>query len=340
MPAEQKQIIDAFSRDLYDAYQKSGIASYRELSKRLDTVSNETAPGRHRITTLCMSTAWEILQGNRKKIPAWDKVSLLIQVFHTAAAERNIDPARVGTLAEWKDKHEAAAAAFHAAKPASPRSPMMTVADAGDSPVPADGAQAWWSGYSDIVPAWLERYLNHEPLSDLIFSYEPLYVPGLLQTPEYAAEVFRLEYDHEPRERLARRVNLRTHRQRHLSRRDWGRPSMWAILNEGALRSGLISAATMRAQIRHLLLLGPHVRIQVIPVSHPAHDSADGPITILRFGSLQLPDLVYLEHADNGLYPSDEEDRAYYLHAINKLGLAALKPDPSRVLLRRIEAEI
>ncbi|TDB90457.1 hypothetical protein E1264_04865 [Actinomadura sp. KC216] len=337
---EQKRIVDEFSRDLHDAYGRSGIASFSELKRRLDAPTKKAGPGGPGITNLSRTAAWTTLKGKRKQLPAWDQVALLLRVFRAAAAERNIDPSRVGTLDEWKLKHETATAAFRAAakSPAS-RIPAKTAADACDAAGSAGGAQVWWSSYSDIVPARLERYLNHEPLSDLIFCYGHLDIPGLLQTPEYAAEFFRLRYGHEPRERLARRVQLRMHRQRHLNRRK-GRPHMWAVLNEGALRSDVVSTATMRAQVRHLLELERHVCIQIIPASDPAHDSADGPITILRFESLQLQDLVYLDHADGPLYPSDEKDVGHYLHAFHKLGLAALKPEPSKTFMRSIETEI
>ncbi|MFI0411093.1 DUF5753 domain-containing protein [Actinomadura sp. 3N508] len=339
MTDEQQRIVDEFSRNLFDAYGRSGIATFSELEKRLNATAKKAGPGGPGITNLSRTAAWSTLKGKRKQLPTWDQVALLLHVFRAAAAERNIDPSRVGNLDEWKLKHETAAAAFRAAaKSPAPRIPAKTAADAGEPAMPAGGAQVWWSDYSDIVPAGLERYLNHEPLSDLIFCYSHFDIPGLLQTPEYAAEIFQQRYGHESQERLARRVQLRMHRQRHLNRRK-GRPRMWAVLNEGALRSGLVSAATMRAQVRHLLKLERHVCIQIIPVSHPAHDSADGPITILRFESLQLQDLVYLDHAGGALYPSDEKDVGHYLHAFQKLGLAALKPGPSEALLRSLETE-
>jgi len=284
------------------------------------------------------SAAYKILTGQRERLPSWDQVAQLVRVFYEASADRNIDPAAIGGLTEWQTKYEAAAAALRAAAASSPSKVSALTAAGTTLPVPAvDGPQTWWRAYADVVPAWFERYLNHEPLSDRITSYEKSYVPGLLQTPRYAEEVIKIGHGHEPDDRIARRMELRLLRQQHLDR-SHGRPSMWAIINEGALRNAPVSRLTMRGQIQHLLHLGRHIQVQIIPASHPAHDAADGPITILRFRSLKLQDHVFLEHADSALYPSSEEDLAYYLHAIQKLGLAALLPGPSRLLLRRIAA--
>ena len=337
MPDEHKRIVEAFSRDLHTAYHKAGIRCYTDLAVQLERTYSAASPDSGKRINVSRSAAYKILTGKRERLPSWDQVSLLVRVFRAEAAARDIDPSSVGTMDEWKARYEAAAASIRAAaKPVPSHIPALTAAVPGGL---ADGPQTWWRAFADVVPAWAERYLNHEPLSDRITSYEKTYVPGLLQTPEYAAEVIRLGHGDESEERIAHRIELRMLRQRHLDR-GGGRPRMWAIINEGALRDGPVSRETMRGQIRHLRLLGRHVQVQIVPADHPAHDATDGPITILRFPSLQFQDLVFLEHADSGLYPSSEEDLAHYLHAVQKLGLAALMPGPSSALLRRLEDEI
>jgi hypothetical protein len=337
MPDEPKRIVEAFSQKLHAAYHKAGISSYNAFAARSDKINRAMHSDTGKHTYVSRSAAYKTLTGKRERLPSWDQVAQFVRVFRAEAADRGIDPDSVGTMDEWKAKYEAASAAFRTAKKAAAsRVPAMAAA------VPAalsDGPQTWWRAYADVVPAWFERYLNHEPLSHRITSYEPDYVPGLLQTPEYAAAVIRLGHGDESEDRIARRVGLRMLRQRHLERDGW-RPNLWAIINEGALRDGPVGGEAMRAQIRHLRSLGRHVQMQIIPADHPAHDATHGPITLLRFPSSQFQDLVFLEHADSALYPSSEEDLAHYLHAVQKLGLAALLPGPSRALLRRLEAEI
>ncbi|TDD71463.1 DUF5753 domain-containing protein [Actinomadura rubrisoli] len=339
MPDERKRIVDAFSRHLDAAYHRAGIRSYSELAKRSERITAEAGAETGRVTHVSRSAAYTILRGKRERLPSWDQVAQLVRTFHAEASDRNIDPAVVGTMAEWKARYEAAATALRM-EAAPSAAPVRVPAPAGAGPAPSSGGpQTWWRDYADVVPAWFERHLNHEPLSDRITCYETSRVPDLLQTRQYAAEAIRLRHGREPADVIARRVELRMLRRRHLDRAV-GRPQMWAIINEGALRDRAVSRPVMRAQLRHLLDLGRHIHVQVVPASHPAHDAADGPITILRFRSLRFPDHVFLEHADGALYPCGEEDRGHYLHAVQKLALAALLPQPSRDLLRRIEAEI
>src|SRR4051794_41455174 len=47
----------------------------------------------------------------------------------------------------------------------------------------------WWHKYSDILPSWFQAYLGLETAATLIRSYEVQFVPGLLQTKEYARAV-------------------------------------------------------------------------------------------------------------------------------------------------------
>ncbi|MBT2206557.1 DUF5753 domain-containing protein [Actinomadura sp. NEAU-AAG7] len=273
-------------------------------------------------------------------MPSWDQVSLLARVFQAAAVERRIPVEEVGTLAEWKARHEVAVTAYRLTPASSPDlTPVPATGDTGAPGSVVTGPPTWWYRFHGVVRPWFRSYLTHEPLSDLIIGYEPFYVPGLLQTRQYATEVISGTYGHEPADRLLQRIELRMLRQQHLARTN-GRPQMWAIINEGALRNPLVEPATMRGQVRRLLHSGPHVRLQILPISHPAHDEAAKPITILRFGSFKLQDLIFIEDPDSALYPSDEEDRARYQKKIQELGLAALLPEPSRALLRSIENEL
>src|SRR5262252_10053342 len=50
----------------------------------------------------------------------------------------------------------------------------------------------WWQGYSDILPHWVEPYFGLEAAASFIRNYELQFVPGLLQTPDYARALIRL----------------------------------------------------------------------------------------------------------------------------------------------------
>src|ERR1039458_3236137 len=46
--------------------------------------------------------------------------------------------------------------------------------------------QGWWHDYSDILPTWFQAYVAPEEAAIGIRAYEIQFVPGLLQTEEYA----------------------------------------------------------------------------------------------------------------------------------------------------------
>src|ERR1700675_1499507 len=70
----------------------------------------------------------------------------------------------------------------------------------------------WWQRYQDVLPAWFQSYIGLEESAESIRSYDSQFIPGLLQTEEYAAAVLALgEFSLEEAERL---VFLRKERQR------------------------------------------------------------------------------------------------------------------------------
>src|SRR5512146_599109 len=79
-------------------------------------------------------------------------------------------------------------------------------------------SRGWWHDYSDILPGWFEEYIGLEEAAVQIRGYEVQFVPGLLQTEDYARAVTLLEYSN-PKE-ITRRVGLRMARQARLFGKD------------------------------------------------------------------------------------------------------------------------
>ena len=64
----------------------------------------------------------------------------------------------------------------------------------------------WWHQYGEILPGWFEFYIGLEAAASRIRTYEMQFVPGLLQTPEYARAVIRGGHPAAPADEIARRV--------------------------------------------------------------------------------------------------------------------------------------
>jgi transcriptional regulator with XRE-family HTH domain len=199
-------------------------------------------------------------------------------------------------------------------------------------------APAWWHVYSDVTPDWFHRYLGLEATATLIRTYEVQFVPGLLQTEEYARAVVRLGPGTRGEDEVARRVRLRMERQQVLTRPD--PPTLWAVIDEAALRRPIGGPRVMRDQLEALIgtvTKLPNVRLQVLPLSAGGHAAAGGSFTILRFAEEDIPDLVYIEQLTSALYLDRREDVDCYFDAVNRLFVeAAPLTDTVQILDRLI----
>ena len=188
-------------------------------------------------------------------------------------------------------------------------------------------ARGWWHDYADIMPAWFEPYVGLEEAASSIRCYEIQFVPGLLQTPDYARAVMAVGFPAGSAAEIERRVSLRMARQAVLTRSTLAH--LWLVLDEAALRRPVGRPDVMRGQFRHLLDVGarPNVSLQIIPLARGAHAAAGGPFSILRFGEPDLPDVVYLEQLTSALYLDKRETVDHYLAVMERLCVEAL-PTP------------
>ncbi len=196
--------------------------------------------------------------------------------------------------------------------------------------------QGWWHDYSDILPTWFQAYVALEEAAIGIRAYEIQFVPGLLQTEEYARAVALLGHPSPQAEDIERRVGLRMARQAVLSRA--GPPHLWAVLDEAVLRLPVGRPGVMRAQLKHLLEAAErsNVTIQVIPFQVGGHAAAGGPFSILRFAEPDLPDVVYLEQLTSALYLDKRETVDHYLAVMERLCLEAAPAAASAKVIHAI----
>jgi transcriptional regulator with XRE-family HTH domain len=194
------------------------------------------------------------------------------------------------------------------------------------------GQPGWWQRYGDILPPWFPTYIGLEESAKSIRAYEPLFVPGLLQTPEYAAEVLAL--DCIPPSEAERHVLVRKERQRRFTE---GQIKLWVIIDEFALRRPVGSVEVLRDQLRHLISLStkPNLTLQATPLGAGSH-AAPSAFTILRFDEPELPDMVYVEQLTSALYVDKKEDVDRYLLAIERLSTISAKPPQTREILSAI----
>lgn len=198
----------------------------------------------------------------------------------------------------------------------------------------------WWYTYRDVLPDWFSAYVSLESEATVIRLYEPHYVPGLLQTHDYAAALLRIGFPNESPEDIRRRVDLRLRRQDLLDKPE--APAVWAVLDETVLRRPVGGAEVMRAQIDHLgeVLEYPKVRIQIMRFAAGPHPGAFGPFHYFRFGFSELPDVVYTESLAGAQYFDQPADVVMYLEVLDRMSVQAEPVARTRETLAALRKEL
>jgi transcriptional regulator with XRE-family HTH domain len=185
-----------------------------------------------------------------------------------------------------------------------------------------------WRDYRDVLSTEFIRYLGYESSAHVIRNFVSLYVPGLLQTPEYAKEIMRQFAPDAPDSLVERRVLSRIQRQQLIGRPD--APKMFFIVDEAVILRWVGGASVMRRQLRHLRLMEKHpeVTIQVIKFESGRCVSVAGAFAHLQFPDPGDRDLLYIENVQGDVFlRDDEEGVSSYLLAFLELEKVATAPD-------------
>ena len=244
------------------------------------------------------------------------------------ASESKISRMELGRVG-FKERDVADLLSLYGVEDGEERARLIELARAANAP-------AWWRPYGDVLPSWFQSYLGLETAAAMIRTYEVQFVPGLLQTREYARAVVRLGFEVATRDEIERRVEVRLARQRVLTRPD--PTQLWVVIDEAALRRPIGGPEVMRAQLEALLeaTLLPNVRLQVIPFHAGGHAAAGGAFTILRFPEPDLPDVVYTEQLVGAHYLDKRDDVETYLAVMARLCVEADPPHHTTETLKRI----
>ncbi|MEU0372698.1 helix-turn-helix transcriptional regulator [Streptomyces sp. NPDC006283] len=191
----------------------------------------------------------------------------------------------------------------------------------------------WWRSFSDVLSDFFEPLVALEGAASTIRTYEPFYVPGLLQTPAYAEAVVRSGPGHLLMHDVRRRVDLRQERQRQLDTPD--APRLWAVIDESVLMRTVGGRLVMREQLEHLVAMmqRPRVTLQVAPLEVTASVGVGTGVSYLRFALGDLKDAVYIEHLTDSTFTQKPQAVEQYRDMLDRLGACALTPRQSMELL-------
>ncbi|MCW2639447.1 MAG: transcriptional regulator [Dactylosporangium sp.] len=164
-------------------------------------------------------------------------------------------------------------------------------------------------------------------------NYESLFVPGLLQSEDYARAVIKGVLPLASDDEVERRVEARIQRQQSLRKKSPLR--LWAILDEAVLHRRVGGTKVMVEQLQALVKVAsqPHVTLQVIPFTTGAHAGMPGSFVVMDFPDAADPALVYIDSMAGDLFLEREPDLRRYTVLFEHLQAAALDPANSVQLI-------
>ncbi|MGW7412072.1 helix-turn-helix domain-containing protein [Streptomyces sp. NPDC054863] len=199
----------------------------------------------------------------------------------------------------------------------------------------------WWQRFHAILPDWFSMYVSLEGAASLVRSYDPHFVPGLLQTEDYARAVMRTGAIGQTRpEDVERHVALRMQRQSLLVGPD--APTLWAIMDETVLRRPAGGPDVMRAQVDRLLDAAelPNVTLQVAEFADGPHPGTYGPAVLFRFAVPELPDMVYSEYLTGAVYLDSRPEVATHLEVMDRMAAQAATAPRTKEILADFRKEL
>lgn len=178
-------------------------------------------------------------------------------------------------------------------------------------------AQAMWDDarqdskrveHSSSSPPKYRAYIRAEADADSVRSLATEVVPGLLQTPNYAAAVHAAAHRFVDDTISYRAVETKRARQKRLS--GTGRLRLHALIDESVLRRLVGGPEVMAEQLRQLVDMAAqeNVTVQVIPFELGAYGTSSGAVTIVGFSAEDDPDAVYLEYPGGGEWVENGRD--------------------------------
>ncbi len=187
----------------------------------------------------------------------------------------------------------------------------------------------WWHTFADQLKQGYSVFIGFESEAIAIKSYEPLLVPGLLQTKEYAEAISRAAERTDEETELG--VAARMRRQERIKEMD-----LSYVIEESTLRRIVGGPDVMTAQLKRLLEFSyqPKASLQVVLEGAGGHIAMDGQFGLLEFGN-DFPTVAFAETQAGQIWIEESTDIERLIHVFDKMTSTALDVEATRDVIRR-----
>lgn len=199
-------------------------------------------------------------------------------------------------------------------------------------------AKGWWQ-HSPQAEAMAE-YIAMEDVATRVRTWQQAFVPGLLQTPEYARAVVVSEGLWQDPDEIEGFVDVRMRRQARLSAPE---PlQVYAVIGEGALRQQVGGPEVMRAQLQNLLKTAQlhNVRLQVLPFRAGGHACMAGSFNIISFAESEAVDVVHVDSIAATVWVENDAESSTYSSFFERTARLSLAPKDSLSLIESISEDM
>ncbi|MFG2588121.1 helix-turn-helix domain-containing protein [Streptomyces sp. NPDC048438] len=199
----------------------------------------------------------------------------------------------------------------------------------------SDRTRGWWEEYREILPAPLLDLAEIEHHARRLRTAVTVHIPGLLQTPEHAREIFRQDAPELSPPDIEHRISFRIKRQAVLFRDPPA--SQHVVIHEAALRMQFGGPKVARQQLEHLAEMSDHAHVvlQVIPFSAGAFAGSGQSIYYIH-GSVPQLDSVNLDQSHGPVFLDAETQLQKYRVLLSRIEAIALAPAKSRDFIHTI----
>ena len=199
------------------------------------------------------------------------------------------------------------------------------------------GVPGWLQEYGDRLPKQLVTLLDHEDKAHGITDFEATWVPGLLQTPDYARALISRVIT-VPADEVEERIAARLARQELFTRGTGARFTFF--MHETALRLPVGGAVVLCDQLHHLLRMSvrPPITMRVVPAAVGAHAGSAGSFRLMEFP--EFHPVIYLEAETTALFLEKREQVKAYRRILYGLAEVALDEGHSRDLIAAVAQEL
>jgi transcriptional regulator with XRE-family HTH domain len=197
----------------------------------------------------------------------------------------------------------------------------------------------WLQEHGSHLPEQLQTLIDQEDKAVAIGDFQPIMIPGLLQTPDYARSLMVETGNATPQE-IEHRISVRLARQA-LFGRDYPPPPRFTFfIHEFALRLPVGGWRVMSGQLHHLLRMSVrnYIAVRVISASGGGHAAIAGQFKLMDF--TEFKPVVYLDSETSSLFLEKPKEITAYRRILASLADTALSEGQSRELIANLATEL